>query len=382
MAVKIFIAGDVIPKDRTTPLFKDKKTSEIFGNMLPIINDSDIKIVNLEAPVICNSPTPIRKSGPNLYTNKETVEVLKDAGFNVITLANNHFRDQGDNGISDTINVITSQHLAYVGGGHNYNEARKILYQKVNNSIIAIINFCEKEFSIATNEQGGSNPLDLIAIYNDICEAKKNANYILIISHGGVEHYQLPTPRMKKEFRFFIDAGADAVINHHQHCFSGYEVYNGKPIFYGLGNFSFDWNGKRNSTWNKGYAVTILLDKKIDFTIHPYIQCDEQPGIICKNESYYSNEISCLNQIIQNDKVLKDSFKKMALSNEREYIFRLSSFKSRLIRGLYKRMLIAQLYPQSKLYITKNLLTCESHREVLLEILNNILELKNERHRL
>lgn len=376
MAIKIFIAGDVVPKDRTLSLFDKKKTKEIFGDILPIIKESDIKIANLEAPVIYGNPTPIKKSGPNLFTRKTTVEVLKEAGFNVITLANNHFRDQGENGISDTINIIDKLQLKRVGGGRNINEARKILYQTFNNQIIAIINFCEHEFSIATHDQGGSNPLDLISVYNDICEAKKYANYILVISHGGVEHYQLPTPRMKKEFRFFVDVGADAVINHHQHCFSGYEVYNGKPIFYGLGNFSFDWNRKRNSTWNKGYAVTILFDKIIDFTIHPYIQCDEQPSIICKSESYYFNTISSLNQIIGNDEALNICFQKRALLNERDFIFRLSSFKNRYIQGLHRRKLIPQLYSKSKLYITKNLLTCESHREILVEILNKILNEK------
>lgn len=51
--------------------------------------------------------------------------------------------------------------------------------------------------------------------------------------HGGHEHYQLPSLRMQETYRFFIDAGADVVVNHHQHCFSGYEIYNNKYIFMG-----------------------------------------------------------------------------------------------------------------------------------------------------
>lgn len=84
-----------------------------------------------------------------------------------------------------------------------------------------------------------------------------------MIVHGGVEHHQYPTKRMVQTYRFFVDAGADAVINHHQHCPCGYEIYNGKPIYYGLGNFCFDWDGKRDSMWNVGYMVALNVDRNI-----------------------------------------------------------------------------------------------------------------------
>ena len=84
------------------------------------------------------------------------------------------------------------------------------------------------------------NPLLPIQQFYKIQEAKENADYVLVIVHGGIEHYQLPTSRMIETYRFFIDAGADAVVNHHQHCYSGYERYKSKPIIYGLGNLLFD----------------------------------------------------------------------------------------------------------------------------------------------
>lgn len=381
MAVKVFIAGDVVPKDRTVALFKQKKINDLLGdNLISTINQSNIKIINLEAPVISGSPSPILKSGPNLYTNKETIEVLKDIGFNVITLANNHFRDQGENGIKDTIELIKSLGLQYVGGGYNYNEARKILYYKIENYCVAIINVCENEFSIATEENGGSNPMDIISIYYDINQAKKNADYVLLITHGGIENYQLPTPRMKKEYKFYIDCGADVVINHHQHCFSGYERYKGKLIFYGLGNFCFDWDGKRNSIWNKGYAITLFLDKNIDFKIHPYVQCDNLPSIVEINESFYNDEISKLNKIIINDKELYNKFKEYALLYEKVFLFNISPFKSRYYKALYKRGFIKRIYSLSKLLVLKNIISCESHKDVILEILKNNIDIcKNKK---
>ena len=67
---------------------------------------------------------------------------------------------------------------------------------------------------------------------------------MFLILHGGIEHYQLPSPRMKKWYRHIIDLGASAIVNHHQHCFSGYELYNGKPIF-------MDW------------AIFVLIQKSL-----------------------------------------------------------------------------------------------------------------------
>ena len=97
--------------------------------------------------------------------------------------------------------------------------------------------------------------------------------------HGGNEFYHLPSPRIKELYRHYINIGADAVISQHTHAYSGYEVYEGKPIFYGLGNFIYDWPGKVNSSWNKGYVVRLNISDKIDFEIIPLEQCNEKPGV-------------------------------------------------------------------------------------------------------
>ena len=132
-----------------------------------------------------------------------------------------------------------------------------ILYKEIGDKKLAVINCCEHEFSIATETTAGSNPLNPISQYYAIKEAKEKADYVLVIVHGGHEHYQLPSTRMQETYRFFIDVGADAVVNHHQHCYSGYEYYNGKPIMYGLGNFCFDEGLKKTKQWHEGYIVEI-----------------------------------------------------------------------------------------------------------------------------
>ena len=102
-------------------------------------------------------------------------------------------------------------------------------------------------------------PLIRSAVFYAIEEAKKKADFVVVIAHGGHEHYNLPSPRMKKWYRFFVDAGAHAVVGHHTHIISGYEVYKDAPIFYSLGNFCFDWEGLRNMEWNNGMLVEVKI---------------------------------------------------------------------------------------------------------------------------
>lgn len=228
---------------------------------------------------------PISKCGPNLGCTVEAVEAVKYAGFTGVTMANNHILDFGAEGLGRSVECCHKRGLDVVGVGENLRDAAKVLYLEKGSEILAIINCCEHEFSIASETAAGANPLNSIYQYYAIQEAKTKADYIVIIVHGGHEYYQLPSPRMQETYRFFIDEGADAVVNHHQHCYSGYEVYNGKLIFYGLGNFCFDTSLCVSHTWHEGYMVQIEFDcEKLSFTLHPYIQCKEKASVSMMND--------------------------------------------------------------------------------------------------
>ena len=367
--ITIFIAGDIVPKNRTVELFKQKRTNELFHDFIPLIKKANISIGNLEAPIINGNPTPIKKSGPCLHAPKETIEVLKEVGFNTLTLANNHFRDQGQNGVDYTIQCIENQKIDFVGGGKTLFDARRILYKTICDKTIAIINVCEHEFSIASKEYGGSNPLDLINLQEDITTAKEKADYILVITHGGIEGYQLPTPRMKRTYRHLIDLGADAVINHHQHCFSGYEICKGKPIFYGLGNFCFDWGTKYEGKWNEGYAVQLFFNKSISFNIIPYKQCEDEPKVKLLPSDCYDKTIQNLNEIIQNDNLLKAQYLHFIEKRKASLLINLLPIHNKYFSALFSRGIIHLPYKERDLIKIKNLICCESHHENLRTLL-------------
>ncbi len=374
--MKILIAGDFCPRDRVSQLIELKNYSEIFSEVVKFTSSVDFSVVNLEAPVVKGEAFPIDKCGPNLKCTPYAVEAIKYAGFKAVTLANNHIYDFGEVGITDTLSTLNDYQIEYMGGGRNIQEASSVFYKKIGDKKIAVINCCEHEFSIATECTGGANPLNPIKQFYFIQEAKNNADFVLVIVHGGHEHYQLPSPRMKDIYRFFIDAGADSVINHHQHCFSGYEIYKQKPIFYGLGNFCFDSPMKRNSIWNEGYLLLLsFVDGKVSFEMHPYIQGDNKIGVkILSNKDLFFKKIECLNRIIENDVLLEKEYRSFMKRNSKAYLLSLSPYQNHFFRSLFLRGFLPLLIGKRKALLLFNLISCESHVEKLLFSINSILK--------
>lgn len=365
--MKILIAGDYCQIYRVDTLVKEKRFGELFDHVRPIIESSDYSIVNFEFPIVLDkdSAKPIPKCGPNLEGTIESVDAMKYVGFNCCTLANNHILDQGEQCCLDTKKVLKKAGVDTVGVGHNISEASNILYKEINGETVAIINCCEHEFTIATDTSAGASPLNPIHQYYAILEAKKTADYVLVIVHGGHEHFQLPSPRMQETYRFFIDAGADAVVNHHQHCYSGYEVYNGKPIFYGLGNFCFDDPNSRNGIWNEGYMVILSFDQqKIGYELIPYTQCNEMPSVeLVKDRTVFEKNIEKLNAIIHDTNELKKRVDEYYCSTATSMLLMHQPYENRILNKLYRMHLLPSLVSKKRLLMLLNYINCESHHD-------------------
>ena len=364
--MRVIIAGDFAPRHILAKQVKERKFQEIFPEKLVcIIKSADYSLVNFESPIIEKDFKPIKKCGPNLGCTPDAADVIKYAGFTAVTMANNHIFDYGTDGLYKSIECCKNVGLDVVGVGKNLQEAERTLYVDIAGKKLAVINCCEHEFSIATDTTGGANPLNPIRQYYCIQEAKKKADYVLVIVHGGHEHYQLPSPRMQETYRFFIDAGVDAVVNHHQHCYSGYEIYNGKPIFYGLGNFCFDWEGTPTREWTEGYMVEIDFNKDIAFKIHPYCQYGDEDIINLLADDSFNDSINKLNGIIGNPEFLKNSSLDYYNRSKDEIASFLEPIRNRYIRGLQNRGLLPKLMNNEWLPILANAFMCEAHKDKL-----------------
>lgn len=368
--MKILIAGDYVPINRVDKMMSTGDFS-YFDEVKALTAAHDCSIINLEAPIVTKNPIPIKKCGPNLKTSDRAAESIAYAGFNMATLANNHVLDYGKNGLNETISSLEQNGIMYVGAGHDIKSSAQIKYYTKGDKTLGIINCCEHEFSIATQESAGANPLNIIAQTHAIQEAREKADYVILIIHGGHEHFQYPSLRMVETYRFFIEMGADAVVNHHQHCFSGYEEYNGKPIFYGIGNFCFD-KGPGKGLWNEGYMVSLNFNNHAEWEIFPYIQCDKNPIVTLKAApDDFRNRLAIINHTISDEKKLREKVSEYYRS-ESSYISSVfEPYSGRLSRFLFHRGLLPSFFKNEKLRHIQNYVQCESHLDKVSFMLNS-----------
>lgn len=370
---RILVTGDFCPINRVENLVNEGNYAAIYNDFLSIIKGSALAITNIECP-LTEAEYPMKKIGPSLKASIKAAEALSFAGFNLVTLANNHIMDYGDEGFLSTIEACAKQNIETVGAGEDNESARKIVYRMVGEQRVAILNFAENEFSTTTGDYPGANPLNLIENYNDIRLARENADHVFVIVHGGHEMYNLPSPRIRNTFRFFADAGASVVIGHHTHCYSGYEIYKGTPIFYSLGNFIFDYPGRQAWEWNTGYAIELNLNSIIEFSIIPYVQCSDLPGVHlmdADNKLKFNDDIERLNRIISYENLLRIEFDKYCKTVKRMYLSFIEPHSITLLHYLRNRKVLPSMLSKKKKMLYLNLIRCESHRDVVSNILEN-----------
>lgn len=373
---KILITGDCCPGIGRVELPAMRGDAVgIFGEYLPLIEDAELTITNLESPLLDHGE-PIDKTGPALKSSPKTVEVLKKAGFNLVTLSNNHIMDYGREGLRSTLKACKSAGIETVGAGISPDEIKESYFCDVGGKRISVINVAENEFGTSQYGSPGGHSLDPVENYNTILEAKKVSDRVIVIVHGGHEHVELPSPRMKKTYRFFVDAGADALISHHTHCISGFEEYKGAPIFYGIGNFLFD-KGQESVTnrWNTGMIVELLIDKAgFSFDYHYFKQNGQKAGLVKPGKDEVERlekKIEQLKRIIVDEQELEKEFKMNCKRAQKRYNSYIEPHSSRILHFLQNRNLVPSFLSKQKKLLLLNLARCEAHREMLIYTLTN-----------
>lgn len=371
--IRIFISGDFAPRLRVSEMIKMGEYGKLFGNILPYIKNSDYAITNLELP-LTDKTAPLVKTGPNLIAPSKTVDVLKFAGFDMVTLANNHMLDQGAQGIDATICALDKIGIAHIGAGKDLGEAQRFKVVTINDTKIAFLNCCENEWSTTTGESYGCNPLNEVALYYQISEAKQSADYVILIIHGGHETFEYPSPRMVKLYRWFVDIGVDAVVGHHTHCYSGRELYKGKPIIYSLGNFIFDHPIWRDNFWTHGTACILTIDRNgISLEMIPFYQCGKEVGVILysdEEKATFDIEDISKTRLIKNPDKLAQKYSDFLEKQQKLFNAYVEPFSNLAVRILQRLHIMPMLLRPSKRMLLLNLIRCEAHRDILIDLLD------------
>lgn len=363
--IKLLFAGDFIPPQTGTNVYSEELNE--------LLKNKDFSFLNLEAPITENTRS-IRKTGNSFKLSSDTIKHITSGYFDAVCLSNNHIRDFGDKGVNNTIRLCLENNIQTVGAGKNIQEARKPLRIIIKGKKIAIINYSEKEFNIASETKAGANPFDPISAYYDIQTEKQENDYLLVIYHGGIEYQHYPTMEIIKSFKFMVDAGADTVIAHHTHRYSGMIYYKQKPLLFGLGNFLCPTKTMVKDDWLIGLlAIMELNEHSIDVKLQPvkmnesFDKVDLVASDLKNNILAHSNEISSkinneswlLNYWQRHDKSEKQKILDLLKSNTKlEYRLR------KYLPAIFKSQI-----SQHKKNILLNMLRCDSHRNRLIRIL-------------
>ncbi|MED3786195.1 CapA family protein [Peribacillus frigoritolerans] len=252
------MVGDVMMGRYVEEVTEKHGYEYLFRYMKPYFTNSDYVSGNYEHTALKEevsnykgADTPIR-----LNSNTSGVEAVKDAGFSVVSLANNHMMDYEEQGLLDTIDEFKSADMHYVGVGSNTAEAKNSIdYADVNGVRVATLGFTDvygKDAVSKSNKAGllNSNPDLLFEMIGKASDAKQgNADLVVVNMHWGQEYSTSTTDRQKDLAKAIIDAGADIIIGHHPHVLQSFDVYKDGIIFYSLGNFIFDqgWTRTKDS---------------------------------------------------------------------------------------------------------------------------------------
>ncbi len=266
--------GTTYPKRQLPP----EDGRQLFKHVAPIIGSADLAAGNLEGS-LCDGGTSTKRLSKISYAFRTPVSyapLLREAGYDFLSLANNHVNDFGDGGIASTMAALDGIGIKYAG-----------LKDRCEWTVLEK-NGRRYGFCAFSHNQKTCDHRDLETVRRIITELRAAADFVIVSFHGGAEgsaHNRLPYGRetfcgenrgsIRELAHFCIDAGADVVFGHGPHVLRAVEVYKNHFIAYSLGNFCTPYG--INLAGISGYApvvtVRVLSDGRfVDGQIHSFIQ--------------------------------------------------------------------------------------------------------------
>lgn len=269
--VSIAVTGDVMFARKMPNVLSID--SSPFAGVSNVTSNVDLLLINFENAAT-TSGNAVKGDVP-LKCDPSYVPLAKANNNTVASLANNHAFDYGIDGMRDTVQNLKDAGITPIGAGENEDEAHQAVTQDVNGRKITILNymdsnnFAEYSYEVmpyANGSSPGYSAYDSEDAQKQIAE-NNDSDLIIAYLHFGNEYSNSPNEDQVRIAHELIDYGADVVIGAHPHVTQGIEMYNGKPIFYSLGNFIFD---QSNEATHSAYFVQIdLVGDTGECTVYP-----------------------------------------------------------------------------------------------------------------
>lgn len=271
--IKLVFSGDTMFDWALRPVVAQKGADFPFQYVKPQIESADYAFVNLETAFTTRS-----KQAPGqkfwIKSDPATITAIKNTGFDIVSLGNNHSLDYGREGLLDSIVNTEGAGLQYIGVGRNAAEAyaaKEVTIKGKKIKFLSFVRFMPCADWTATNTTPGvAGGYDLNVVTKTIQEQKGDADYLVVYMHWGVEQTNTPAAYQKEYVTKMTEAGANAIVGSHPHWLQGFEYYNGVPVAYSLGNFLFPDYVKGHSA-ETGVLTLTLKGKDIQMSFSPYV---------------------------------------------------------------------------------------------------------------
>lgn len=352
----------------------------VFGDICPMYGkipvsfpflDDEYVVGNLEC-VLTDDPRPVRKAGPVLYAPQSAACELRALGFSALSLANNHIRDCGEAGVKTTLAACRQSGIWTFGAGTTDDAATPLVVEQ-NGIRVALLSFAEKEFNYAHAGKAGAHAFDPYGSFGEIASLRKEVDALIVLYHGGIEHYIYPSPLLRKKCRMMVDAGADVVLCQHSHCIGTRERYRSSEILYGQGNSVFGYRSGKDG-WNQGLVARITVTPQTVQVRYDVLETgtDGVVGLAPEETArIILDRLESASSKLSDEAFLEEQWKAFCLKNEASYLAMLLGFSkngTRLNR-LSRNGLVKAFYNRRQLNVAHNIIRCEAHAEVLDTIL-------------
>ena len=214
--------------------------------LLSIMRSSDIMMLNNEFPY-SDGGTPTEGKQYTFRAATERVHYLDDMGVDIVSIANNHAYDYGQQAFLDTLDTLEKDEMPYVGGGRNIDEASRPVYFIIGDIKVGFLSATQIERTDSPDTKGATDSSPGVfrcwnneRLLKKIGEVKQNCDFLVVYIHWGTESTTEIDWAQQKQAPEMQQAGADLIIGDHPHILQPISAINGVPVFYSLGNFWFN----------------------------------------------------------------------------------------------------------------------------------------------
>ncbi len=252
------------------------------GAVREYLSGADLTLANLENPVVRSAV--YHPEATTFTGDLRLMPVLEQAGIDGVTLGNNHILDAGAPGLLETLGHLEDAGIAHAGAGGDLETAREPMVFELGETRVGVLSYQgvpSYDWAWATQAAPGTAPLLADVMQEDIRRLRPQVDLIVMMPHWGKEYIATPEPGQVDLAHAAVDAGADLVIGGHAHWPKGMEVYEGKPIFYGVGNFLLDQSWSEETSTGIFAEITLHEDRVIQVEAVPFVMLDyAQPNFL------------------------------------------------------------------------------------------------------